>query len=270
MRHVVSITLIGLCLAATATVAETDVCSPDWVEGTQLTLEVQPTDAVPDVTPDILETTQQVLEARVRELDVDLFSVETAAPAQLTVQLANQIDIDLAVQVLSSVGDLSFQQQKPDTDIEFVQLRHIQEDLSASQESDLLEANQAAMAQLFDPTGLTGAQVANAIARPSQYDRWEVTVEFDQAGTVQFADITQQLAGTGRRLGIFVDGRLLSDPTINVVYQDSGITGGRAVISGNFTQTVAQELAIQLRSQALPAALELIAVEAVDLIPECR
>ncbi|MGD1949803.1 MAG: hypothetical protein ACFB14_09170 [Leptolyngbyaceae cyanobacterium] len=51
---------------------------------------------------------------------------------------------------------------------------------------------------------------------------------------------------------------------------DSGITGGRAIISGSLTQKTAQELTIQLRSQALPTALELTAVEAVDLIPECR
>ena len=269
MRHVVSITLIGLCLAATTTGAEPEVCLPNLVEGTQLMLEIQPTDAVPDITPDILDITQQVLETRVRGLGVELFAVETVAPAQLTVQLANQVDMELAVRVLSSMGELSFQQQKPDTDIEFVKLRHIQEDLSASQESERLEANQAAMAQLFDPTGLTGAQVANAIARPSQFGNWEVTVEFDPTGAAQFADITRQLAGTNRRLGIFVDGRLLSDPTINAAYQDSGITSGSAVISGNFTQTVAQELAIQLHSQALPTGLELTAVEPVRLTPEC-
>ncbi|MEM1255688.1 MAG: hypothetical protein AAGI69_24890 [Cyanobacteria bacterium P01_H01_bin.21] len=269
MRHLVSVTVLGLCLAATATQAETGVCVPS-TKGTQLTLEAQPTDTVLEITPDTLNTTQRVLEARVRELGVDLFSVEIAAPAQLTVQLANQVDMDLAIQVLSSVGDLSFQQQKHGTDTELLQLRHIQDDLSTSQESDLLEANHEAIAQLFDPTDLTGAQVVDAIAYPSQYGRWAVTVEFDPTGTGQFADITRQLAGTGRRLGIFVDGRLLSDPTINVAYQDSGITGGSAVISGNFTQTTAQELAIQLRSQALPTALELTAVEAVDLIPDCR
>ncbi|MEL6128499.1 MAG: protein translocase subunit SecD, partial [Cyanobacteria bacterium J06628_4] len=58
-------------------------------------------------------------------------------------------------------------------------------------------------------------------------------------------------------------------PTVDLAYAETGITGGSAVISGILSLEAAQELAIQLQSQALPVAVEMIAVETVMLTPEC-
>lgn len=87
-------------------------------------------------------------------------------------------------------------------------------------------------------------------------NRWEVVIEFDSEGAAKFTDLSRTMAGTGRSIGIFLDSRLISYPIVNVRYADTGITGGIAVISGNFDAESASDLAIQLRGGALPLPVE--------------
>ena len=65
----------------------------------------------------------------------------------------------------------------------------------------------------------------------------------------------------GKRLAIILDGEAISAPVI----QDS-ITGGNGTISGNFTFQSATDLALLLRSGALPAPLIVVRKELLDLI----
>ena len=73
-----------------------------------------------------------------------------------------------------------------------------------------------------------------------------------------FSELTRNIAGTGRALGIFLDERLISAPSVDVEYAATGITGGSAVISGNFNAESAKDLEIQLRGGALPVPVEVI------------
>lgn len=73
-----------------------------------------------------------------------------------------------------------------------------------------------------------------------------VTMSFDDLGKTQFGEVTTQMVG--RRLAIVLDGNVQSAPRVN-----EKITGGEAQISGNFTPEEASELALVLRSGALPA-----------------
>jgi len=59
-------------------------------------------------------------------------------------------------------------------------------------------------------------------------------------------------------LGIFLDQRLLSAPVVDARYAETGITGGTASISGNFTTQSANDLAVQLRGGALPVPVEVV------------
>lgn len=79
-----------------------------------------------------------------------------------------------------------------------------------------------------------------------------MAIQFNPEGGNDFAELSRTIAGTGRSIGIFLDNRLLSAPTVNVQYAETGITGGGAVISGNFTAESARDLEIQLRGGALP------------------
>lgn len=83
-----------------------------------------------------------------------------------------------------------------------------------------------------------------------------IGLSFDEEGAKLFENITK--ANVGRRVAIFLDNNLLSAP---VVQQE--ITGGQAVISGNFTIPEARELVERLNAGALPAPINLISQETV-------
>ncbi len=73
-----------------------------------------------------------------------------------------------------------------------------------------------------------------------------VSMSFDDEGTKAFAQITTD--SVGRQLAIVLDNKVQSAPRIN-----EPIQGGEAQITGNFSPEEASELALVLRSGALPA-----------------
>ncbi|MDA0673667.1 MAG: protein translocase subunit SecD, partial [Cyanobacteria bacterium] len=128
-----------------------------------------------------------------------------------------------------------------------------------------IQDSNAAIADLFAPAELTGEKLNDAFARPMGQagDRWEVVIEFNGEGGALFAQISRDIAGTGRSIGIFLDDRLISAPTVDVQYAETGITGGSAVISGTFNAEGANDLAIQLRGGALPLPVEVVETRTV-------
>ncbi|MBU1348757.1 protein translocase subunit SecD [Patescibacteria group bacterium] len=84
----------------------------------------------------------------------------------------------------------------------------------------------------------------------------QVALTFDDEGTKMFADITRR--NVGQPVAIFLDNQPISVPTV-----ESEITGGQAVISGNFTIVEAKLLAQRLNAGALPVPINLIAQQSV-------
>lgn len=78
-----------------------------------------------------------------------------------------------------------------------------------------------------------------------------VSFKFDSFGGKKFGEATQN--HVGERLAIVLDNEVISAPNIQ-----TAILGGSGQISGNFTLESAQELALLLRSGALPAPLEVL------------
>jgi preprotein translocase subunit SecD len=78
-----------------------------------------------------------------------------------------------------------------------------------------------------------------------------VTIQFDGEGGQKFARMTQQ--NTGKLFAIILDGQVISAPRIN-----EPILGGVSQISGSFTSDSANQLAIALRSGALPVDLKVV------------
>jgi len=94
---------------------------------------------------------------------------------------------------------------------------------------------------------LTGAQAG---VNP-QNNRNVVNIAFDAQGGAKFAKLTTE--NVGKPFAIILDGQVLSAPNI-----ESAIVGGRAQISGSFTPESANQLAIALRSGALPVPLAVV------------
>lgn len=78
-----------------------------------------------------------------------------------------------------------------------------------------------------------------------------VSFRFDQRGATRFGRLTQ--ANVGRPFAIVLDDEVISAPVIR-----EPILGGTGQISGNFTVQEANDLAIVLRSGALPAKLVIV------------
>ena len=81
----------------------------------------------------------------------------------------------------------------------------------------------------------------------------EPTVSFtlDRLGAQKFGRVTTD--NVGKRLAIVLDGEIVSAPTIN-----EAITSGNGMISGNFSFQEATDLALLLRSGALPTPLVVV------------
>ena len=78
-----------------------------------------------------------------------------------------------------------------------------------------------------------------------------ISFTFNSAGGRAFCAATR--ANIGKRLAIQLDGEIISAPVVQ-----SAICGGSGIITGSFTTQQTQELALLLRSGALPATLTII------------
>ncbi len=113
--------------------------------------------------------------------------------------------------------------------------------------SDILNATND-----WQNTELTGEYLEGASVQFDQNSTMpEVTLDFDGEGSKLFEEITGR--NIGKQVAIFLDGLVISAPTVN-----SKISGGKAVISGNFNIEEAKLLAQRLNAGALPVPINLI------------
>jgi protein-export membrane protein SecD len=100
-------------------------------------------------------------------------------------------------------------------------------------------------------TQLSGKHLKRSIVEfHQQTNEPQVGLEFNDEGKDLFADITQR--NVGKPVAIFLDGQPISVPTVN-----EAITGGKAVITGNFTILEAKLLVRRLNAGALPVPINL-------------
>lgn len=116
-----------------------------------------------------------------------------------------------------------------------------------------------AVLQFKDEEGnvrLTGEDLKEAKEQLGQNKQPLVSLKFSDEGGKKFADLTA--ANVGRHIGIYLDGEMLTNPVVN-----EAITGGAAVITGQRTLEEAKDLAILLRSGALPVKMSVLEVRTV-------
>jgi preprotein translocase subunit SecD len=105
---------------------------------------------------------------------------------------------------------------------------------------------------LKEKTMMTGEFIKDArVALDSQFHEPYVAMEFTDIGAKLFEQITA--ANVKKRLAIILDNNVYSAPVIQ-----ERIAGGRAQITGRFDTKEASDLAIVLRSGALPAPVKII------------
>ena len=97
---------------------------------------------------------------------------------------------------------------------------------------------------------LSGDDVASASAAYNETEGWVVQLKFNSDGASAFAAATTELAANNGTISIWLDDSNISTATVN-----EAITGGEAIIKGNFDQDSASTLANQINSGSLPFAL---------------
>ena len=242
--------------------------------GSQLTIQLQTSEEVPTIDERVMEGVLKIVENRVNALGVSESVVQSLGQDQILVQLPGVNDPEQAERVLGGTAQLDFREQLQSTEqqlgIEYQVQRQLlveQELLKNSEDQEAIEKNlqsikttNQAIAQLFKEPTIKGQDLRDAMAEPEApgSNNWNVVLRFTSEGGQKFAELTKNLAGTGRSIGIFLDNKLLSAPTVSVEFAETGITGGNAVIQGRFTPEQANDLAVQLRGGALPVSVEIV------------
>jgi preprotein translocase subunit SecD len=104
-------------------------------------------------------------------------------------------------------------------------------------------------------TVMTGSGLQAAAAQQSSTGQWQIQFQLTSEGSTVFGPYTG--SHIGEPMAIVLDGIVLSAPVIQAQLP----TGG--VITGNFNETAAKQLALQLRSGSLPIPLRVLSSETV-------
>lgn len=107
------------------------------------------------------------------------------------------------------------------------------------------------MLPVYSRVEVSGESLKDSQADFDQNNMPVVSTVFDASGARRFAKLTTE--HVNERFAIVLDGKVLSAPVIR-----EPIPGGRGQISGGFTLQGAKDLAVLLRSGALPAPLQVI------------
>ena len=249
--------------------------------GSQLTLQVLPAGSVKVVQKEQLDAVKEVLDRRINGLGVAESTLQTVGDNQLVLQLPGEQDPTRAATVLGTTALLEFRAQKPGTEQrmqELLGLKRQATTLLASLTAPAAEAKQADRDQLeadlsrintdiislYEPAQLTGKDLVTAGRQQQQSgSSWEVTLSFNKQGGDRFAQLTQSIAGSGRLLGIVLDGRSISEASVGPEFKAAGISGGSASITGNFSAEEARDLEVQLRGGSLPLPVKILEVRTV-------
>ncbi len=115
----------------------------------------------------------------------------------------------------------------------------------------LLPSQEGQPLVLFEDPVITGLDLSNAQQAYDQSNRPNISFSLRPVGAQKFGKATKE--NVGKRFAIVLDNTIVSAPVIN-----SPIMTGSGQIEGNFTIQSAENLAVILRSGALPAKLQVV------------
>ncbi|MBR1895561.1 MAG: protein translocase subunit SecD, partial [Pyramidobacter sp.] len=252
--------------------------------GAHIVLQATGTADAP-ITPDSLDRLRTVLEKRVNQyglteptlqkqgtdrMIVDLPGVEDPQAALRLIGKTALLEFRRVVRTLYQAGALPPQAQRKnyDSDEEYNAAVARWNAYKEQQEKNKVEAaeqvknfkgeegqiaatDDSGSIFLLDKVLLTGNELSNARQDHDQLGRPAVSIEFNSDGAKMFDEATA--ATVGQRLAMVLDGSVISAPNVN-----ERISGGKAIITGQFTPDESRNLAIMLRACALPVNVSIL------------
>lgn len=197
---------------------------------------------------DAMDSATEVVRRRIDELGTREPTIIRQGDTRIVVQVPGLQDPDALKKLLGQTAQLEFK---------LVDLNALPSNIQAgiappgSQIVPYAEGQGGAIA-VKRLGGIRGDNLTGAQAGVNQQTNESiVTISFDAQGGAKFAKLTTE--NVGKPFAIILDGQVLSAPNIN-----EPIIGGNAQISGSFTPESANNLAIALRSGALPVPLAVV------------
>lgn len=222
--------------------------------GTQVVLEAQDT---ADVTVDseVTNRTLEVLRRRIDAFGVAEPTIQASGDRRIIIELPGLDDPDQALEVIGRTAQLTFHPVLDSVPTG-----------TAPEDAELVLPGEEGEDLVLGPAAVTGDQVESAagIFDSQGSGLWAVSIEFLPEGEEQWAELTAEAAcappgDPTRRVAIVLDEAVLSSPGVSSSVQcDVGITGGGTLITGNFDEESANELALLVRAGALPVPVEVI------------
>jgi SecD/SecF fusion protein len=252
--------LLVLGVAGWLAVTRTARLGLDLRGGTQIVLEAKdgPRQRVDD---DTVARTLEVLRRRVDQLGVAEPTLQRSGARRVLVELPGVYDPEEAVRVIGRTAQLAFHPvlgpAPPARDTPTT---------TRPPAGELVLADEDGARLRLGPAQLTGEAVGDAHAEldPQFQTRWQVAIEFQGAGGRRWAELTgkaacQPVGDPRRRVAIVLDRQVISSPQVDQsVACEQGITGGQTVITGDFTDREAGDLALLIRAGALPVPVEVV------------
>ncbi|MBI2910745.1 MAG: protein translocase subunit SecD [Chloroflexi bacterium] len=212
----------------------------DLQGGTQLILEADLSQVEQQRRTQALEGVQRIIERRVNAFGVGEAQIQVQGENRLSIQLPGIRDIAQAKSLIGRAAKLDFRERVTDA-------------VTGASEWVVAKARGTDGAE----RELTGSYLRpnSYLTTSSQSGLPEVAFEFDDEGSVLFEQLTTRLLG--RQLGIFLDGELISAPTVQATIRSRGVITGVTAETG-------RSLAIQLNSGALPVPVSVVLERTVD------
>ena len=250
----------------------------DLVGGVQALLEAD-LPATTAVDPQAMQTARAIVEKRVNGLGVSEAVVQQAGERRILVELPGEKDPKKALETVQQTGLLEFVDfsQIPTQQAPAMVGKTVKTDFGASGEtqpssteqpsataqpsagqpstSDQTSTGAQASDQVYH-TVMTGADLKTVEVSLDQTGRYQVAFELTPNGAKIFKDFTT--SHVSQVLAIVLDKKVISTPQIQ-----NPIPDGRGVITGNFTQESANDLAVQLRYGSLPIPLKVVSSQTV-------
>ncbi len=199
---------------------------------------------------DALSAIRDTIERRVNSFGVSEPLVQVTGTDRIIIELPGIKDVNEAIKQIGETPYLEFKLENPNPTPTPIAV-------DPKNPKPVINLNPA---DLWKSTGLSGKQLTKASVDFQQgqgiTNQVVVRLEFNGQGKDLFSKITTE--NVGKRLAIFLDGQIISAPTIQ-----AAITDGSAVITGNFTTEEAKNLATRLNSGALPVPIKLISQQNV-------
>ena len=223
--------------------------------GTQIVLEARDTERV-KVDGDVASRTLEVLRRRVDALGVSEPSLQRSGDRRIIVELPGVANPEQAVEVIGRTAELEFRPVLG-TGAAVPGTAAPAGEEFRSQDGETLRLGPPAVAG--DAVGLAQANLAAELGT-----QWQVRITFGGGGGQQWARLTGRAACAPagdpmRRIAIVLDREVISSPAVAAdVRCNDGITGGETVITGQFTEREAKDLALLIRAGALPVPVEVV------------